>query len=286
MYRIAILGCENSHATHFLKVLSEGKYPDVKVVGIFSEETDAAEKLSERFSVPILPAYDAPVKEVDGVMITARHGDNHYKYAKPYLSRGIPMFIDKPITCSEEEAVAFMRDAKANGVRLCGGSLCATLEETLKLKAAREGGALGEIRGGHVTAPIQLTSVYGGATFYAQHLIEIMTAIFGESVTAVCAKAEKTSLSFLASYEDGFNVTGQYVEKGKYYTASVYGSESMQAETLTVTGGNFMDEMYALLCGGEMQKSYESFIYPVFVMNAILRSAESGAWEAVREIRL
>ena len=133
MFKIAILGCENSHANNFLKLISEGAYPDITVVGIYSCEPEAVQKLNAQFGVPIMENYDDLVGQVDGIMITARHGDNHYKYAKPYLDSGIPMFIDKPITCSEEEAVAFMREAKAKGVRLCGGSTCAALKETIEL---------------------------------------------------------------------------------------------------------------------------------------------------------
>ena len=60
--------------------------------------------------------------EIDGLVVTARHGDNHYKYAKPYIDSGIPMFIDKPITIDEAEAVTFMRALKAKNVRISGGS--------------------------------------------------------------------------------------------------------------------------------------------------------------------
>ena len=43
--------------------------------------------------------------------------------------------------------------------------------------------------------------------------------------------------------------------------------------------------MLALLRGKPMKKSYESFIYPVFIMNALMR-AKDGAWEKVHPIVL
>ena len=108
MYRVAILGCENSHASIFLNaVLKQKLVEDVEFVGVYSDDKEAALKLQEEFGVPAADSYDAFVGNVDGIIITARHGDNHYKYAKPYISSGIPMFIDKPITCSEEDAKAF-----------------------------------------------------------------------------------------------------------------------------------------------------------------------------------
>ena len=113
MYKVAILGCENSHANNFLKAVIQDKLvTDVEFVGVYSYDPEAAAKLNAEFGVPVADSYDAFVGKVDGIIITARHGDNHYKYAKPYLDSGIPMFIDKPITCTEEDAAAFMKDLK------------------------------------------------------------------------------------------------------------------------------------------------------------------------------
>ena len=46
MKKIAIVGCENSHADLFLKFINENyKFRDIEVVGVFSEEIEEAEKL-------------------------------------------------------------------------------------------------------------------------------------------------------------------------------------------------------------------------------------------------
>ena len=114
MYKIAILGCENSHADSFLNfIIKEKKFPDVEVVGVYTDEEEANKRMSENFGVYCAKSFDEFVGKIDGVIITARDGKNHYKYAKPYISSGIPMFIDKPITSDEKEAVAFMKELKA-----------------------------------------------------------------------------------------------------------------------------------------------------------------------------
>ena len=105
MKRIAILGCENSHANNFLKAIRENEeYSDYEVVGIYSDEAEATEKLNAEYGVPVMASFDEAVGRVDGLIITARHGKNHYKYAEPYIKSGIPMFIDKPITVDCGEA--------------------------------------------------------------------------------------------------------------------------------------------------------------------------------------
>lgn len=288
MYKIAILGCENTHANKFLKLIREGNYPEIEVIGIYSNESEAVEKLNAEYGTHIMESYDELVGKVDGIMITARHGDNHFKYAKPYIESGIPMFVDKPITCSETEAEEFMRAAIKNGIRLCGGSTCAALKETLELADAVENKLCGELRGGSVVAPIYTDSPHGGFYFYAQHLIDIMLKIFGNGIKAVSAEKLPNSISLKVKY-DGFDVLGTYVEHTGYYSAAVYGSKSAKTEILTFTPDSFkheMDDMLALLKGGNMEKTYEEFIRPVFIMNAMLRALESGKTEQLNEINI
>ena len=113
MKKIAILGCENSHANNFLKYIRDNsELADIEVVGVYSDEKEPPEKLNAEYGVPIMKDYADAVGKIDGLIITARHGANHYKYAKPYIGSGIPMFIDKPITVSEDEALEFMRERR------------------------------------------------------------------------------------------------------------------------------------------------------------------------------
>lgn len=283
MYKVAILGCENTHANNFLKLIKEGHYPQIEVVGVYSHESEAAQKLNAQFGVPVLSDYAQLRGQVDGIMVTARHGDNHYKYAKPYMDDGIPMFIDKPITCNMDEAEVFMSEAKKRGIRLCGGSTCSGMKETLALaQIAQEE----EVRGGSIVCPFYPDSPHGGVWFYAQHLIEIMTTIFGEDVKEISADRRETSLTLTARY-DAFNVVAAYVEKGSYYSASVYGPKAVHTQILDFNPDCFrheMDAMQALLSGQKMSKSYESFIKPVAIIETMLRAVESGKWEAVPEI--
>ncbi|MGM9653303.1 MAG: Gfo/Idh/MocA family protein [Eubacteriales bacterium] len=284
MYKIVILGVENSHATHFLSMLADGRYPDIEAVGVYSEEADASERLHDKFGVKIMKSYDEAVGAVDGVMITARHGKHHYEYAKPYLSSGIPMFIDKPITCDGEEAYAFMREAKEHHVRLCGGSVCASLPETKELASYVRDASEGEIVGGNLCCPIQMKSVYGGFYFYAQHLVQIMTTVFGGDVESVCAGGNGDQMSFLARYAS-YDVSGTFAGLSRsYYHVSVFGKNESQSRLLGFSNSCFtleMDDMQALLRGEAMKTSYDEFIRPVFIMNAMMRSAASGAWEKV-----
>lgn len=279
MYKIAILGCENSHADNFLSLIKEGLYPDVEVIGVYSETLEAVQKLNEKYGVAILENYADAVGKVDGVMVTARHGDNHFKYAKPYLNDKIPMFIDKPITIKESDALEFMREAKKLGIRLCGGSTCAHLKETLELAEANEKGELGELAGGYISCPLKFGSPYGGFYFYASHLVEVMTAVFGRKISAINAVRTEDRVSFIANY-GSFDVVANYANTHNYYVTLLgKGDGVAKASFLTFERTSFvheMNDMLDLLRGGEMKLTYDEFILPVFIMNAIERSYTTG----------
>lgn len=289
MKRIAILGCENSHANAFLKFIREKKkFKDVEVVGVYSDDVEASLKLKEEFDVPVLENYADAVGKIDGLVITARHGDNHYKYAKPYLESGIPMFIDKPITISEDEAVEFMRALKAKGTRVSGGSSLKQDEWIAKLRAdalAEEGG---KTVGGYVRAPYNADNPYGGFYFYTQHLVEMVCEIFGRFPISVSAKQNGLKIHVLFHYED-YDCVGLFCHRQNVYYASRMSEKGTKSYDIPMTNDWFLrefDEFYGLLEGKKQAATYEEFISPVFIMNAIERSLNSGREEAVRPFEI
>ncbi len=287
MFKIAILGCENSHAKIFLQQLVDKRHEDVTVVGVYSDEADTMKDLNEKFGVYMMKSYDELVGQVDGIMITARDGNNHYKYAKPYIPSGIPMFIDKPVACCSKEALEFMREAKKYGVRLCGGSCARYFSGVAEMAEKLKNGEFGDVISGHVAAPIDIPSEYGGFYFYAQHLVQIMIRIFGGDVDEVCANMRDLNASFLAKYEN-YDVVGNFISDGHYYSGGVFGTEAKHEwQDFGFVYDAFLrefDDMYDLLIGKPMEESYDAFIRPVFIMNAIDRSAKSGKWEKVNAI--
>lgn len=283
MYKVAILGCENSHANNFLKAVLEDKIvTDVEFVGVYSDEPEAAAKLNAQFGVPVADSYDAFVGKVDGIIITARHGDNHYKYAKPYMECGIPMFIDKPITCTEEDAKAFMEELKANKVPVSGGSVCVLDDYVQDLKQAVVNKTYGKVIGGYLRAPVMMGSPYGGFFFYSQHLAQVMMEIFGCYPESVCAYKNGTSVHCVVRYPE-YDVNITYVSGGSVYYASISCADAVVGSRYTFSDGfqkEFM-EFYRLLKGEPQKQSYEEFFAPVYVLNAIYRSIESGQEEKV-----
>lgn len=289
MKKIAILGCENSHADAFLRCIKEkAEFSDVEVVGVYSNEREAADKLNEKFGIPVMDDYADAVGNIDGLVITARHGDNHYKYAEPYIDSGIPMFIDKPITVNEKDATDLMRRLREKKIRVCGGSSLKHDALVCQLRQESESDYNGKTLGGYVRAPYQSENAYGGFYFYSQHLVEMVCEIFGRFPLSVTAKQNRGQIHVLFHYED-YDCIGLFCD-GKYvYYASRMAESGSSGHELVFSSDLYYKEFkdfYDLLCDGEQLQSYEEFISPVFIMNAIERSLNSGKEELISRIEL
>ncbi|MBR5307593.1 MAG: Gfo/Idh/MocA family oxidoreductase [Clostridia bacterium] len=281
MYKVAILGVENSHAVTFLEEYKEGNPYGIEVVGIYSCEEQAVKELSERFGVSVMEDYDSLAGTVDGVIITARHGDNHYKYAKPYIKYGIPMMIDKPITCNEKDAEDFMAELCENGVKVCGGSIVPLAEATGELSDVVENKTLGDVLGGNICCPVSLVNNYGDFYFYSQHLAESMLKIFGYNPISVYAVKRENGVSAIVKYPD-FDVTAIFAEGGyKTYNAAVFAKNGSCVRVLDYSGKSFAKRFYDILRGVDDGDDYNLFIKPVYLINAVMRSYESGKWETI-----
>ena len=277
MKKIAILGCESSHARHFLSYMRDSAdFSDIEVIGIYSDNIKASLSLAEEFGVNIMNSYDEAVDKIDGLIITARDGNTHYKYALPYIKSKIPMLIDKPFTQSEDDAIALISALKEADIKLIGGSALKydDVIRRLKNKAKKSENILG----GVVRAPLMSNSEYGGFFFYAQHLVEMVCEIFGPFPKSVIAnRVDKQT--YVVFHYDTFDCMGIYVENNhKYYAAVMtdkasYGEEIYPDEARSLLPCQ-LAEFKQLLYGGKLTTPYEKLIAPVFIMNAIKRSLE------------
>lgn len=289
MKKIVILGCENSHANTFLNFIKKNeKFKDVEVLGVYSHERPAAEKLNATYGVKVMDNYDEFVGQVDGVVVTARHGDNHFKYAKPYIANGITMFIDKPVTISEDEALEFMQLCIKNGVKVTGGSCLKYADFIKELANDVKDEVGGKTLGGSLRGPVQLINPHGGFYFYAQHLAEMVMTPFGNYPKSVNAFQNDKLVNVVFHYEN-YDIHGMFVDGNYKYYASRYTEEGAKASMFDLSDNCFLEEFdhfYDIMSGKDQIVSYKDFIAPVFVLNAIERSLASGKEEKVKEYSL
>jgi len=283
MYKIAILGCENSHANSFLDFIIKDKlYTDIEVIGVYSDDIEAAEKLNKEYGVYVAKSFDEFKGKVDGIVVTARHGDNHYKYAKPYIEEKIPMFIDKPITVSEEDARAFRADIEKYNLRVTGGSMCIYADKVHEFKKNVKEETYGRVLGGYLRSPVNMNNPYGDFYFYSQHLVQVMCEIFGYAPLSVIAFENKGVITCTVRYKE-YDVNIVFTDGLFNYYLTLNCEKELISTDYGLDGLAKIefDEFYALLKGEEQKVSLDDFFATVYILNAIDRSLKSGKEEKI-----
>ena len=283
--KLAFVGVENSHAPAFLQLIKNNpdKYADIEVAGVYSYDGAAADKLVADGLAPMATRiYGAFLNgAADCVVNTARHGDNHYEYSLPYLRAGIPMFIDKPFAMTTERAREMIAAAKAGHANICGGSCLKFAPELAELKRTVAAGELGNVLSASFSAPVNMANPYGGFFFYSQHLVQMMTAVFGNHAQSVYAKARDNAVTAIVTYPH-IDITLHYV--GYCYSASIYGdkaSRHVQIGDVSALYGPEFDELHTMLRTGIMPETYDDLLYPVSVLEALYLSYKTGREIAV-----
>lgn len=281
MFRIGILGTENTHANKFAEFINQPledgsyRYPDCKVTCVYGLYPESNEKIAKESNIEcIAESIDEMLDKVDAIMVTARDGIYHYPFAKKFIEKGIPAFIDKPFTVSPNEAIELINLAKEKGISLCGGSSLKFSKDIIRFKELAQKSA---VFNGSVFAPIRLYSEYSGFYFYASHLVEMTLEIFGYNPISVTAERHEKSITATINY-DTFSVTNHFNERIDKYAVGICTEEGVELCNVDLSDCAIgeCDAFVEMLRTGKMYNTYGQLIVPVFYMNAIEKAYKTG----------
>ncbi len=292
MKRIGILGTENSHAYAFTELINRPKedgnyrFPNVRVTALYALEKAPSEKIRDEIdsSITIVDTVDEMIPLVDCVIVTARHGKYHKPFAEKFIERGMPVFIDKPFTISAQDARDLVELAKAHNVPLCGGSGCKYSLDIESLRDELKSLPKGEIYGAAMNFPAQMDSEYGGFYFYAPHLCEMVTAVFGADYKSVTAMENGGNLNVLLGYEK-FNVTMNFMRNHEYI-AIVYCENGNIVKEIKIENIYLyeLEKYIEMIETGKMPCGYNALLQPVLMLNAIEKSLVEKRMVEIEEI--
>ena len=277
MYKVGIIGSENSHAGAFIRIFqNDPNYADIKVVCVGGMYEDSNKKLEERFGVEIVNTPEEMIGKIDAAMITCRDGKYHAKYAKPFIKAGLPVFIDKPFTIDTQEALELVKLAKEKNVPIVGGSSVKSSYDILMLKNDVERN-IDKVLGGTMIAPLNMHNEYGGFYFYSSHLAEMCLNTFGYEPLAVTAIEKNDSVVAMVEYKN-YTVTLLFAQAcEKYFGQVVYADRIYNREVdISIIYKHECEEFANMVRNGKMQYSYEQLIKPVYLLNAIYKSYTTG----------
>ena len=291
MFKIGILGSDNSHAQHFARLCNVEKVygDDVRIVAIYGNDDDPnhTKEVAEKGEIPFIANNPEEfMGKVDAVMVVYRRGSLHVPHILPFIEAGYPVWIDKPVCESIEDIELLRKAVEKNNTLITGGSTLKYNYEILTLKDKVETGRIGNVSGGCINFPGDLESEYGGIFFYGSHLIEMMLSVFGYDVKSVTAKtiAPKNSM-VIASYEDKM-VTLAFNNLCSSYYVTVYGDKKVCSQEVDIS---FIYKLgfakfVEMLKTNKMPLSFDDLVKPVYVLNAIKKSLDEDREVQISEV--
>lgn len=291
MFRIGIIGSQNSHAIAFSQLLNrEEGYngqrieTDARVTHIYGTQPERTREVAEAGAIPtIVDETEQMLGGVDAIICVLRDGALHKGAVLPFLKAAMPVFVDKPLCTTVADAEAMIDVAQRTGVGFSSFSTLRYERGTQAwIEASRD--ADGPPLAGLVSGPGDLESEYSGIFFYGIHAVELMLERWGYGVAEVTAVPSGRSVQAICRYADGPLVTLNLVQGGRPgFRLASFGNAGT-SEHLVDARTTYYDGMHIMLevlRNGAWPLSAEELTEPVRVLAAIEASVASGATVAL-----
>jgi hypothetical protein len=208
--RLGIIGTDTSHVIEFTKLLNDDSSPEhvpgARVVAAFKggskdmpdsyKRVDRfADELRTKWNVEFVPDIPSLCARVDGVMIESVDGRQHLEQVKQALASGKPIWIDKPLASSLEDAREIERAAKGRAVWFSASAL----RYGSDVAALKFPDAAGVVAWG--AGPL------GGEeldlAYYAIHVVELLYAVMGPGCEEVTRTHTNASDAIVGKWKGG-----------------------------------------------------------------------------------
>jgi predicted dehydrogenase len=281
--RIGIIGTDTSHATAFTKLLND--VPGIRVVAAYkggSADIEAsrsrvdmfANELRDKYKVNIVDSIEALCSQVDAVLLESNDGRIHLAQARIVIAAHKPVFIDKPLASTLEDAREIAKLAKDAGVPWFSSSSL-RFDGAANLRSADLDGAMtwgpGPLEEHH-----QLD-----LTWYAIHPIEMLYTIMGQGCEEVTRIATADADVIVGRWKGGRIGTVRALRPYGDYGAVVYrkNSKGQTSEVSTKVEGGYeplVREIVKFFQTGNPPVSSDETLEIFAFMDAAQRSKEAG----------
>jgi hypothetical protein len=285
--RLGIIGTDTSHAPAFTRILNDPNHadhvPGARVVAAYkggSPDVESshtrvdkfAEELRTKWNIELVDDIATLCSKVDGILLESVDGRVHLAQAREVIKAKKPMFIDKPLASTLEDAREIARLAKQAGVPWFSTS---SLRYSTALEGMKHPDAISAITWG--PGPTEKTH-YLDLSWYAIHPIEMLFTLMGTGVEEVTRVSTKDSDMVVGRWKDGRLGTVHAIRPSSEYGAIVV--RPKQVLRTPTKGGAAYSTMLR-----DVVKFFETGVPPVAneetlelfaFMDAAQRSKESG----------
>jgi hypothetical protein len=231
-FRLGVIGTDTSHVPAFTKMLNDDPgAPDhvagARVVAAFkggSKDIESsitrvdqyAEDIRTKWGVEIVADIPALLAKVDGVLLSSVDGRVHLEQARPVIAAHKPLFIDKPLAATLEDAREIARLAKEAGVEWFSSSSLryGAIGATMKFADATGAATWGP-------GPFE-PHHYLDLSWYAIHPVEVLYTLLGPGCETVSRTSGPDADVVVGRWKDGKIGTVRAIRPYSDYGAVVF----------------------------------------------------------------
>jgi hypothetical protein len=202
----------------YLSKVDKGEFgiSDLRVTHVWSQDLTMTKLLANSCNIEnACSDLNEVLDGVEGLLIARDDWDSHLKLAMPFLERGIPVFIDKPLTLDKSELETLLPFMEKGLLMSCSAFRYATeLPQLEDLKSQ-----IGDIR-------LIACTVLNDLTKYGIHMLEALAGI--DPIYSRPDKIRRNNSifeSYILSYENGVEVHLNCIGAvGKTFRVSFFGT--------------------------------------------------------------
>jgi len=287
--RLGFIGTDTSHVTAFTKLLNDPASPDhvpgARIVAAYKGGSSDLEEsrnridrftkeLQERWQIKIVDTIPDLLQQVDAVLITSVDGRVHLAQARAAITANNPMFIDKPLASTLEDAREIARLAKEAGVPWFSSSSL-RFSAITKLRTPDLAGAI-------TWGPGPLEEHHHlDLAWYAIHPIEMLYTLMGPGCEEVTRTSTPDADVINARWKDGRIGTVRAMRPYADYGAIAFhknpkGQSSEVATKLDAGYAPLVREIVQFFQTGHPPVSNDETLEIFAFLDAAQRSKESG----------
>jgi hypothetical protein len=170
---------------------------DAKVTHVWAQESKIATKIARAALIPnVVDCYTDMIGKVDGILLARDDAETHFEMAAAFLEAGIPVYIDKPLAFTVNEAIRLLDLQRYPGQIFSCSALRYAKEFQLSVEDAA---AIGEVSHIHAMVPNDWNK-------YAIHIIEpvLLIASHRGLVERSQVWRNEDSTTLMVKYSSGF----------------------------------------------------------------------------------
>ncbi|MBI3682979.1 MAG: Gfo/Idh/MocA family oxidoreductase [Acidobacteria bacterium] len=210
--KVGIVGADTSHVIAFTRILNDASNPDhapgAKVIAAYkggSRDVESsytrvdkyADELRAKWGVEIVPDIATLTGKVDAILLESVDGRAHLKQFSEIAKARKPVFIDKPLAATLEDAREIARVGKESGAPWFSTSSLRYADVCLNWKSGQN---MGVITWG--PGPLE-EHHYLDLSWYAIHPIEMLFTLMGRGCEEVTRTSAKDMDEVTCRWKDG-----------------------------------------------------------------------------------